>query len=103
MNKIFAAFCILIALSLSGSRLCAQHKSTLWGLSEMGGPQNTGYIFQYDISSNTLSKEIWLNKTNSEPVYFPEVFKTDSNYLYAVKGQNDSLDKAMIVRFDRKS
>lgn len=90
-----SAFCLL-----SVYNCFSQHRPQLWGVAEKGGPQDVGYIFKYDIGSNTLTKMSWLNKPYSESTYYTEIFKADSNYLYSIKTQNDSVDKATIVRYN---
>ncbi|OQP64132.1 hypothetical protein A3860_22260 [Niastella vici] len=72
-------------------------------MSEAGGPQDVGYIFKYDVSANSFTKAVWLNKAHAVQTYFGGIFKADSTYLYSIKSQNDSVDKATIVRFNRKT
>jgi hypothetical protein len=102
-SRILKFICISILLFFNISSSFAQHRSLLWGVSEQGGPQNAGYIFKYDISANTFTKDAGFSTHKTDATYFTEFFKADSNYLYAVKTQNDSVDKATIVRFNRKT
>ena len=92
-----------IALFFTCCAAIAQHRTQLWGASDRGGPLNEGYVFKYDVAANTLSKEAWFNKANYTKTYYGGIFKSDNNYLYSVKSQNDSTDKATIVRVNRKT
>lgn len=92
-----------IALLFTGYVSLSQHRTQLWGVADRGGPLNVGYIFKYDVAANTLSKESFLNKYVNSKTYHAGIFKADNNYLYSVRTQNDSIDRATIVRFNRNT
>lgn len=94
---------LLITLFFSVAASIAQHRTQLWGVADRGGPLDVGYVFKYDVAANALSKETFLNKYANNKTYYSGVFKADNNYLYSVITQNDSIDRATIVRINRKT
>ena len=92
---------ILLLIIFFGRFLSADAQTRLYGLSFLGGENDKGALYSYDITTNSIKAIISFNDANGRNPYFGLLKGTDSK-LYGMTFGGGSFDKGVIFSFFNK-